>query len=44
MSANNPHLVTGKFTNPKLAVTHFHLRAGDAVGDFGAGVGNLTLK
>ena len=44
MSANNPHLVTGKFINPKLAVTHFHLRAGDAVGDFGAGVGDLTIN
>ena len=44
MSAFNPHLVSGKFIHPKQAVTHFHLRAGDVVGDFGAGVGNFTMQ
>lgn len=29
----------GKFVDPTNAVTHFHLREGDAVADFGAGSG-----
>ena len=43
MSVHNPHLVTGQFINPERAVSHFHLRDGDVVGDFGAGVGNFTI-
>ena len=43
MSVHNPHLVTGRFINPEQAVSHFHLRDGDVVGDFGAGVGNFTI-
>lgn len=28
-----------RFVTPEMAVTHFHLREGDAVADFGAGTG-----
>lgn len=38
MELNNP-LVTGRFVEPSIVVTHFHLREGDQVADFGAGVG-----
>ncbi len=43
MSVHNPHLVTGQFINPRQAVSHFHLRDGDVVGDLGAGAGNFTI-
>ncbi len=32
-------LMTGRFVIPELVATHFHVRAGDTVGDFGAGSG-----
>lgn len=31
-----------RFIDPKQAVSHFHIRDGDAVGDFGAGSGFFT--
>lgn len=31
--------VSGRFMNPTLVVSHFHLREGDKVADFGAGSG-----
>ena len=31
--------VTGKFSDPNAVATHFHLREGDVVADFGAGSG-----
>lgn len=30
---------SGKFVEPKVVVSHFHLHEGDSVGDFGAGSG-----
>jgi len=33
--------LSGRFADPSAMVTHFHLREGDAVGDFGAGTGNF---
>ncbi len=32
-------LIQGRFVEPSIVVTHFHLRAGDQVADFGAGAG-----
>ncbi len=32
--------VVGKFVDPKVATSHFHLREGDVVADFGAGSGH----
>ncbi len=32
----------GRFVVPEVVVTHFHLRSGDAVGDFGAGKGSFA--
>ncbi len=31
-----------RFVVPEVVATHFHLRPGDTVGDFGAGAGNFT--
>lgn len=31
----------GRFVNPEMVVTHFHLRAGDSVADLGAGKGRF---
>lgn len=31
-----------RFVEPQIVSTHFHLRAGDVVGDFGAGTGNFA--
>lgn len=31
-----------RFVTPEIVSTHFHLRPGDQVGDFGAGTGNFT--
>ena len=42
MSDQTAHFVTGEFIKPELAVTHFHLREGDIVADFGAGRGYFT--
>ena len=33
---------TGQFVKPEAVVTHFHLRDGDRVADFGAGIGNFS--
>ena len=41
MTTETP-VVTGRFVVPSLVVTHFHLREGDHVGDFGAGSGYFT--
>lgn len=38
METSTP-LVQGRFVVPSVVVTHFHLREGDKVGDFGAGSG-----
>lgn len=38
MADTNP-LATGRFVLPEVVATHFHLREGDAVADFGAGSG-----
>lgn len=35
-------IVTGRFVVPEVVVTHFHIREGDVVGDFGAGSGYFT--
>lgn len=32
----------GRFVMPEVVVSHFHLRPGDTVGDFGAGAGNFA--
>lgn len=32
-------LVTGRFVDPSIVASHFHLREGDTVADFGAGSG-----
>lgn len=32
----------GRFVMPEVVVSHFHLRPGDSVGDFGAGAGHFT--
>ena len=34
-----PPLIKGRFVNPATVVTHFHIREGDTVADFGAGSG-----
>jgi ubiquinone/menaquinone biosynthesis C-methylase UbiE len=36
-------MLQGRFIAPEVAVTHFHLREGDAVADFGAGKGNFAV-
>ncbi len=33
--------VSGRFADPGAIVTHFHLREGESVADFGAGAGNF---
>jgi len=33
------NIVTGRFVTPEVVTTHFHLREGDQVADFGAGSG-----
>lgn len=33
---------TDRFIAPEIVASHFHLRPGDKVGDFGAGVGNFS--
>jgi len=38
MNSTTP-LVTGRFVDPCVVSTHFHLREGDTVADFGAGSG-----
>lgn len=42
MSDQSAHFVTGEFIKPELVVTHFHLREGDTIADFGAGRGYFT--
>ncbi len=32
--------ITGRFADPQAVATHFHLREGDVVADFGAGAGH----
>ncbi len=39
MEPTSSPLVTGRFVIPQLVATHFHLRPGDSVADFGAGSG-----
>lgn len=34
--------LSGRFVIPDVVVSHFHLREGDTVGDFGAGGGNFA--
>ena len=34
---------SGRFVIPEAVATHFHLRAGDTVADFGAGMGNFAV-
>ncbi|MEX0913133.1 MAG: methyltransferase domain-containing protein [Candidatus Paceibacterota bacterium] len=33
---------TDRFISPEIVASHFHLRTGDKVGDFGAGAGNFS--
>lgn len=33
---------TDRFIHPEIVTSHFHLRPGDKVGDFGAGAGNFS--
>lgn len=33
---------TDRFITPEIVASHFHLRIGDKVGDFGAGMGNFS--
>lgn len=39
MEPTSSPLVTGRFVVPSIVATHFHLRPGDVVADFGAGSG-----
>lgn len=33
---------TDRFITPEIVASHFHIRTGDKVGDFGAGLGNFS--
>ncbi len=35
-------MIEDNFFSPEIVATHFHLRAGDRVADFGAGTGNFS--
>lgn len=39
---SSPALTRGRFVAPEVVASHFHLRRGDAVADFGAGSGYFT--